>query len=57
MVNVDRRSQRRRNRSSGPHIAAEPDPLEVVTTGDPEARELAQLTERNRTWAQSFLAT
>ena len=27
-------------------IASEPDPQEVVTTGDPEARELAQLTER-----------
>ena len=28
-------------------IVAEPDPLEVVTTGDPEARELAQLTAKS----------
>ena len=27
-------------------LASEPDPQEVVTTGDPEAREIAQLTER-----------
>ena len=32
-------------------IASEPDPLEVVTTGDPEARELAQLTERSNVGA------
>ena len=28
-------------------LAAEPDPTEVVTTGDPEARELAQLTAKS----------
>ena len=28
-------------------LAAEPDPLEVVTTGDPEARELALLTSKS----------